>query len=456
MLAGRASETKYLENCYERDGSQILIVYGRENVGKTSLIMDFVKDKEFVYYLARECSESEQLSCFANELSLDNNYDNIQVFGNYESVFGAITSKHCRKQIIIIDEFQNFLKSSDSFMDEIIKLSHDNWNNQPVMIVLCSSSFSWVENQMVSQIGPAAYEISGFLKVNELSFLDLVRRFPKYSFNDCLSVYSILGGVPGYWRYFNNSLSLKDNICKTILKKGTVLYGQVSREISDKLREPAVYQTILARMAQGEDKLNDLYKSTGFNRAKISVYLKNLMELEMVEKIYSVETQGHDNARKGIYRISNHLVFFWFKFVFPHISMLEVMGEEEFYDKFIAENLRGYEALFFKNICREYMQLLSDSGRLQVKIEQFGSWCGKAGDIDIVGKSESGVTITGLCAWEKDVMTFEDFEWLQFCLSQAKLPSDHYYLFSGKTFDDKLKSEAESRGNISLIDPSML
>lgn len=56
--------------------------------------------------------------------------------------------------------------------------------------------------------------------------------------------------------------------------------------LSEESRETAVYDTILATLADGRHgKLNDMYAHTGFSRAKISVYLKNLMELELVENV---------------------------------------------------------------------------------------------------------------------------------------------------------------------------
>lgn len=451
MLPGRSNENKYLENCYNRTGSQLLVVYGREGIGKTSLLLDFCKNKDFDYYLARECSESEQLRCFASELDPSG-----QVGADYQSIFSKISSVHCRKRILIIDEFQNFLKNSDEFMDHILELIHDQWNNQSFMVILSSSAFSWVENAMVSQIGQVAYEISGFLKVKELSFLDLVRRYPKYSFKEALTVYSVLGGVPGLWRYFSSTSSPKENICRTILKKGTVLHSQSYNEISQKLREPAVYQTILKRMAGGEDKLNDLFISTGYNRAKISVYLKNLMEIEMVEKVYNEDTEGRDNARKGIYKLSNDLVSFWFRFVFPHLSMLEIMSEEEFYDKYIEPELNNFMGSAFKRVCREYMVLLSQTDKFPEAVSQFGSWSGKVGDIDIIGKSESGFTVCGFCNWEKSQITYDDFEWYKFCVKQAKIKCDHYYIFAGGSFDQKLVEEAKNNDSLLLIDPSML
>lgn len=73
--------------------------------------------------------------------------------------------------------------------------------------------------------------------------------------------------------------------------------------IGASLRELSVYETILAHIAAGRDKLNDLYLATGFSRAKISVYMKNLSAFDIVGKVVSFETGGWENTKKGIYRI---------------------------------------------------------------------------------------------------------------------------------------------------------
>ena len=44
MDLGRTSELKYLNTCYDREGSRIMVVYGHKNVGKTALLRQFVQD----------------------------------------------------------------------------------------------------------------------------------------------------------------------------------------------------------------------------------------------------------------------------------------------------------------------------------------------------------------------------------------------------------------------------
>lgn len=448
MLTGRQNEIKYLEGCYERDTSLLMVCYGRSSIGKTSLLMDFVKDKNYTYYLARPASLKLQLELFSKELDCEPSWNDI---------FSEITKEHCRKTILIIDEFQNMVKGNEGFMEQLLELIHKNWNNQPVMVILSSSDSSWVENDMVDSLGQAAYEISGFLKVKELSFLELVRSFPKASFEDAVGIYSVLGGVPGYWQYFSDKLSFKENVCRVILSKNGQLFNKAQQEIFEKLREPQVYYTLLSKMASGEDKLNDLYASTGFSRAKISVYLKNLIELEIVEKIYSAEGKGHENSRKGIYRISNRLIHFYFRYMYPNLSVIQHMNPFEYYDKYIADDLRSFESEAFKEICREFITLMNQAKQLPFEIENVTSWCGKVGDIDIIApSSDEKHLIAGVCCWDKDYLTYNDYEWLEFCLKMAKLEATDFYLFSGGSFDDKLRNFAASHNNIRLIDPTLL
>ncbi|MFA6809159.1 MAG: ATP-binding protein, partial [Eubacteriales bacterium] len=315
MLLGRSTELNYLNNYYQKDGSQLLVLYGQKNIGKTTLLSEFVKDKPYTYYQARACSEREQKFQWARELEL--NGTKLQSFPSYQQIFSSMVKKPTYKKVIIIDEFQYIVKSSGDFFNEIVAFSRNDWGSQQTLVVLCSSSIGWIENSMVTRIGTAAYEINGFLKVKELNFLDLVRRYPKFDTEQCINAYAILGGVPGLWKYFNTSFSIKENIEKYVLKKGCYLYEEGSRYVSEELRETSVYYAILATLASGKHKLNDLYQHTGFSRAKISVYLKNLMELEIVEKVFSFDTAGKDNTQKGIYRICNHYVAFWFKYLYP-------------------------------------------------------------------------------------------------------------------------------------------
>ena len=151
---------------------------------------------------------------------------------------------------------------------------------------------------MISKIGNLAFSVSGFLKVKELPFSVMRRIFPGGTLQKSIELYAVLGGMPGLWKLLELSASVEENLTTLFLEKNSFLPELMIKWLSEELRETAVYNTILATIADEKNgKLNAMYARTGFSRAKISVYLKNLMELELVEKVLP-----------GTYEISNSFI----------------------------------------------------------------------------------------------------------------------------------------------------
>ncbi|MDE5931446.1 MAG: ATP-binding protein, partial [Lachnospiraceae bacterium] len=319
MLSGRIAELQYLEQYYEKTGSQMLVVYGQKHIGKTALLREFSKEKQSHYYLAKPCSEREQLYQWGMQLRAVGM--EAKEFPDLQDVLELICAGGGKK-IIVIDEFQHIAKTSESFMNGLVHFMNGLDEKNGVMVLLCSSAIGWVENSMITKIGEAAHALSGLLKIRALSFADLVHRFPDFRIEECVEAYSILGGLPGLWNQFDDKLTIQQNICRHILNRDSYLFEEWDRMVAEQLRETSVYNTILAAIASGKYKLNDIYLHTGFSRAKISVYLKNLMELELVEKVFSYDMADKENMQKGIYRIIHPFVNFYFTYMYPYMSAL--------------------------------------------------------------------------------------------------------------------------------------
>jgi AAA+ ATPase superfamily predicted ATPase len=324
-------------------------------------------------------------------------------------------------------------------------MAHGQWNQGEVMVALLSSQTGWIENSMVAKIGEQAYELSGFLKIKELSFYEITTYFREYKMEDSIEIYAVLGGNYGLWRYFNERMSAKQNIIANILSPQSFLHRHGERIVAEELRETGIYNTILAAIAAGHNRLNNLYRHTGFSRAKISVYLKNLMELELVEKLFSF------NTKKGYYRITNHFVHFYFTYLYPHLSDLSYLRADEFYSAYIEPTFKSYVTGYFRLVCIAKLAYWNKMGSLPLSLGQSDEWVGKDGTIDIIAHDDEGKTLLGLCNWEKPLMTYEDYEWLLFCADKAGLKADFIYLFSGGRFDEKLSLEAKVKPNIRLI-----
>jgi len=448
-MIGRVNELQYLEKLFEQSGSSLVILYGQRQIGKTTLIKELMKGKESFYYLARSVSPKEQCIRMSEELAeLDGNFYE----ENYEAVFQAIALSSKKKKLLVIDEFHYMVKGTAVFLDSLLMLLHHEYSNEDVMVVLVSSAVNWVENSMISQIGKAAYSITGFVKLKSFSFREVLEFYPSFTVKECVVAAGILGAVPGMLRFFDDKLTIRDNICQNILKHTCYLYYEGSRLISEELREPSVYQAILSGLSQGKKKLNDLHHYTGFSRAKISVYLKHLMELEIVEKVFSIDTEGRENTKKGVYQISNQFAAFWFRFLFANMSKLELLSEEELYDYYIAEGLDAFVESYYVRVCKEYLLEYTEKNQQFGIINKVGQWIGKNGKIDIVANNKAGELFLGCCNWQKEELSLEDFNSLKFGEKQSRLKADYYCLFSAKGIEPTLAKQAENSSDILIFE----
>ena len=70
----RKNEFDFLNNEYGKSESSLIVLYGRRRIGKTSLIKEFGKDKNMIYFLATEESDLQNRNTFKNVIT--NSFNN--------------------------------------------------------------------------------------------------------------------------------------------------------------------------------------------------------------------------------------------------------------------------------------------------------------------------------------------------------------------------------------------
>ncbi|MBQ7199831.1 MAG: ATP-binding protein [Eubacterium sp.] len=435
MFIGREKELKQLESCFKKNENDIMILYGREGVGKTTLVKEFAKGKVVIYYQARELSEKEQCRYFDKKK---------------EEIAQFLLSPANEKCCFVIDEFDLMQKGYKDFFKDFMSYLQTLPIGQ-VMILLVSSSVQWIENKMAEEAPELIGEISALIKLREFTFMEMVDRFPNSSTEEIITVYGILGGVPEYLDLWNPKESAKKNIIRLFLSNHALLRKEPSRFLKTVLRELPYYNTILSVLAEDEPKLNYLYNRTGFSRAKISVYIKNLIQLDVASKIFSFEPDKKDAVQKGLYGITDSLLEFYFKLIYPNISDLGVLSPDDFYAKYIKDELVTLMEKSYIRVCREFMDLMSRYDRLPEKFGAFTSMYGKTGFIPLVSRSENGKILIGDCKWSAKPMSMKDFEGLLDRTNQLGHEADYYYLFSRAGFTPELAAMATNMDNINCV-----
>ena len=419
MLIGREQETAFLENHFRRPGSQILVAYGQRGVGKTALLTAFTEKKRTFVLTADNCSAREQ--CFQWGEKLRSRGKEISQYPSWKELLEGLTDKKTEsKAVLIIENFQYLIKGDPLFLQELIQFLKEQKELQ-LLVILSTWASGWVENSMISKVGNLAFSISGFLKVKELPFSVMRRIFSEYSLRECIDYYAALGGVPGLWKFLDNKISVEENLTAVFLHKNSLIPELMMKWSLEELREEAVYNTILATIADGQQsKLNDIYAHTGFNRAKISVYLKNLMELEIVEKVLP-----------GTYEICNHFVRFCFYFLFPHRTA-----------KYIRQEYPNFTQYAYRRICREL---------LQKRFRTVELWNVRQGKIYFLCKDDSGkkivVDYSGTLCY-----TSKDYDMLQAAVKSVRLVPDEIIIFGENGYENALAGRVSEQVHFFSVD----
>ena len=167
VFIGREKELAMLNQAYLKGGNSIVVLYGREQIGKTTLVKKFVQDKTYVYYQARELSEKEQ-----------NRY--------FEKALFSVKEKAEKERIVfVVDEFDLMQKGYKTFFADFLT-KFDEFPKGQVMVLFVSSAIGWVENDMVSDMGELAKYMSLPIKLKEFTFVEMVDRFPESTTKDCI------------------------------------------------------------------------------------------------------------------------------------------------------------------------------------------------------------------------------------------------------------------------------
>ncbi|MBR5127324.1 MAG: ATP-binding protein [Roseburia sp.] len=474
MFIGREKELQFLNEKYTEEKGQLIVLYGRRRVGKTETLREFCKGKPHVFFSCTQTTERMQLAKFSAQMLREDiparRY--ITEFADWEKAFAAIADLPYgeKKKLIVIDEFPYMCKGNGSIPSILQNLWDAELKNKNVMMILCGSAMSFIEKELLAEKNPLYGRATGIYKMREMGFYDAVKFFPAYSPKDKVLVYAILGGIPHYLNQFQQNRSVAENIKKNILTKGSILYSEVEFLLHQELRETPIYNSIIEAVALGNTKLNDIsQKSLVEDTSKTSVYLKNLMELGIVNREFSVDAAVKEkaNTSRGTYRLTDNFFRFWYSFGFPNFSQLEDGDVDGVYQYLVEPMLHEFAAYSFEDICREFIRELQKKNALPFRYSKMGRWMGKTTirdtsvekgvriadtEIDLLAiNTDTKEYLVGECKFKNVPFSYSEYLNTISKLKTQKEQNKFYYaLFSESGFDEKIVEERKKTDSLFL------
>ena len=452
----REEELRKLNKRYHAGDFECIIIYGRRRVGKTTLINEFCKDKPTIFFSALNTTEIENLESLSKSIM---NYerpdmDAFPEFKTYDAALDELTALSMHERIVfVIDEYPYLAKAKPSISAMLQHIIDHKWNNSKMFLILCGSSMSFMENQVLGQESPLYGRRTGQFKIAPLDYKESAVFHPDLSTEDNALIYGITGGVPHYI----NKLGVKESVDEALLDnffdRSSYLYEEPANLLKQELREPAIYNAIITAIAQGASRINDIALKTGQENSVVSKYLGTLIDLGIVKKETPVTEKI---GKKTIYELADNFFRFWYRFVPANMSAIDSGRIQKSYANTIKKNLPDYMGLTFEHMCRDY--LLYYEKDLPIELNQVGQWWGtdnknkKQVQIDIIGTPVEGDEyIIGSCKYRNEKIGLDELELIrEYAQVFGKGKKYYYYIFSKGGFTEGL-IQAQNRGEVRLI-----
>lgn len=458
-FVGREEELETLEREYRRKGASMVVLYGRRRVGKTTLLSRFIEGRKALFFLATEESESANRAAFKDKAAdfTENELLRQADVRSWDAIFKTIADyEYAEKKVVAIDEFQYIGKSNPAFPSIFQRIWEEQLKDANVMVVLCGSLVSMMRSQTLAYDSPLYGRRTAQICLKQLPFDRYGEFFPGRTLRDQLERYAVTGGVPKYIELFGDEGDIYDSIERHVLNRSGYLYDEPHFLLQQEVTEIGSYFSLLRAIAAGNAKLSNIARAVEVKATSLSKYLKTLIDLDVLEREVPVTEQNPARSKKGLYRIQDNYIRFWFAFVYPNMSYIESGNKQIVMDKIGANLVDGHIAYVYEDVCRRHMWQLAAKGTWGFGFSKVGRWWDSRDEVDIAALDEDGGNLVlGECKFWKKQVGAGVLARLEEKAPSVKWRNDarkvHYVLFSASGFTEELEDAAAERDDVVLI-----
>jgi len=450
-MIDREPEREWLIPRIEGPDRETLVVYGRRRVGKTTLVTESLAtaEVESVYYLCDRRGTSVNARAFGERCA--EHFDDVPpAVDGFLDAFRYVADRAEGPFVVALDEFSYLVEEDETVPSVFQTIVDEVLAGTDVSLILLGSSISMMEDGVLSYESPLYGRRTGQWRMEPMTVGEAAAFFPQYDPVELIETYSVLGGIPAYLEQFDPASDLQNNIEREILSKGAFLYDEPEFLLRQELRDPTTYMSILEAIAAGATRVTEIGNEIDRDASSLSRYLDNLVELALVER----ETPVTDPDGRGVYRLTDHFVRFWFRFCLPNRSLLE-QGRSEPVRESIEESFPSHVSWTFEDVCRQAVR----SAAFPVDCSRVGRWWYDDQEVDVVGIDEATETLLlGECKWTVEPVgpgLLADLETTEPSVRwRGSDRSVVYALFSKNGFTGELREIALDREDLILCTPA--
>ena len=343
----RIEETARLRNALLREKSSLVVVYGRRRLGKSTLIKRVLSDCD-VYFLADRSEGQHQRTLLAKVVAqVFPDFDKL-TYPDWESLFRAVNYRTDKRFTLCLDEFPYLVEQSPELPSVLQKLVDEK--QLKYNLVLCGSSQNMMYGLFLDSTAPLYGRVDEIMRLTPIR-LPYIQEALDLDAVSAVEEYAVWGGVPRYWELRKNRNSLSDALWHNILSINGNFYEEPKKLFQDDVKEIVKTSTIMSYIGSGANRLSEIAARCNEPATNLSRPLKKLIDLGFLEKDvpFGIDEK---NAKKSLYKIADPFMAFYYQFVVPNRSFIEI-GRRLPLEQALAAHFSEYVSMYWEKLCRD-------------------------------------------------------------------------------------------------------
>ncbi len=453
VFIGRKDDLAFLDDMYSKGRFSTCAITGRRRIGKTTLLEEFCKDKDHMFFRFGRGSMERNLRHMEKIISMADGIEHeFSVLEYALDEIGRICSE--RRMVIVFDEYL-FLSEIDVSVSSDFQHFVDTMKGTQTLVIFCGSSISDMESEFSDRSSPLYGRIQARRTIGPLSYRECAEFHLGMDETDSIRLYLTVGGIPLYHMMMDEP-SYRECIARNFIGNGADFIYEAENMITSELFPQDRYIAIVEAVADGCTTHTEIVRRTGIPKSTCTRYLGNMELLGIIDRIRPMSMRSSTEAP---YAIADNLVAFTYEVIEKHPELRsygDPLGSYDAMYEEIASFLgKRFERLCSEFICRNYITM--DIGKWWGRID------GEDTDIDIVARISDGRSKYDLyceCKFRRKESTYRDYEILKEKVSElnrrAGPANERYMLFSISGFSDSLIEAEENDPKLILVDPDVL
>ena len=343
----RIDEAARLKDALAREKSSLVVMYGRRRLGKSTLIKRVLSDND-VYFLADRSESQYQRTLLAKVIAqVFPDFDKL-AYPDWESMFRAVNYRTDKRFTICLDEFPYLVEQSPELPSVLQKLVDEK--QLKYNLVLCGSSQNMMYGLFLDSTAPLYGRADEIMRLAPIR-LPYIQEALSLDAMNAIEEYSVWGGVPRYWELRENKSSLDDALWHNILSVNGTLYEEPVKLFQDDVKDIVKTSTIMSYIGTGANRLSEIAGRCNEPATNLSRPLKKLVDLGFLEKDVPFRID-EKNAKKSLYKIADPFMAFYYQFVVPNRSFIE-LGRRMPLEQALAAHFSEYVSMNWEKLCRD-------------------------------------------------------------------------------------------------------